>query len=490
MSDNAVKNEVGLPALGNIVVCSSYQTETVSSPSNFDLNKWELLGGVKKILSMDSNHRWTTCFCMQNRRFGVENIDILYSPEKMKAYYSGLQTCKSAWNCPLCALRISIERQKEIADGLSRVNGSIAHVVFTIQHNLDDMLDKLRIDLAGALNHVFSGNRAGIIYNVLGLRGYLRGYENKHSPKTGWHIHAHYAFVFKDGVVVDEEAVKKFLYDTYGAYLARRGYLVNGATINFELKDSESISEEIGDYLTKDALSGYESISWELTGAEKKEPKRSLTPFQLVRAFLETGDYKYAGLFAEHATVMYRKKKIHWSRKLKKELFPEGTKSANEILDDSRSEIDLLLASLSIAQWRRVLAQKLRGELLQIANKGDAVELNNYLIDQGIIILDGGSEKDSSDELRVIDPKTGEIVATLPKSMGFREKGVTYDIDLDDEPVDMVKIVSGMSADILEKGLYHPTTAAILRGGPAPRPLVQRDLLDEDGEFKERFDDG
>ncbi|HSH05788.1 MAG TPA: hypothetical protein VLL52_24940 [Anaerolineae bacterium] len=58
--------------------------------------------------------QWATTGCMRHRSSIANGIDVKFSIKCKKAYYHGLQTCKSAWACPLCSLKVAIGRKKEL----------------------------------------------------------------------------------------------------------------------------------------------------------------------------------------------------------------------------------------------------------------------------------------------------------------------------------------------------------------------------------------
>jgi hypothetical protein len=116
----------------------------------------------------------------------------------------------------------------------------------------------------------------------------------------------------------------------------------------------------------------------EMTKGHTKKAISGETPFDFLRSYLADGEDKQAGaLFKEFAQTFKGKRQLHWSKGLKKR-FAIGEKTdeqvASEVEDTAR-----LLGTITLEQWRDVLAANGRGTVLQLAASGGWESVEIYL---------------------------------------------------------------------------------------------------------------
>ena len=319
----------------------------MNNSTSTKLSKWKLQDAAAVALG----DGWATSACMRRQTGSTTRVH----KNEGKAHYSGLQTCKSVWACPICSSRIASQRRDEVKQALENSNYTPVLVTYTIQHTRKDKLKDLLNVIKDGLRHTLNGRFRQMFYERFLVAGYVRSVEVRWNPRTGWHPHCHELMMVKKGA--SKEAVKSFLMSRYGAFLEKRNYHVNEHTIDVRLNEDTETGDLVSEYLTKSA------ISLEITAGAIKEGQ-SLSQFQLLAAFADTGDMMYAQLFKEYAEATAGKKWLTWSRGLKAELLPDVEEETDEeIAEKEEADSDVVLV-LDRDEWRRVCNMRLRGSLL------------------------------------------------------------------------------------------------------------------------------
>lgn len=332
----------------------------------FNLSKWKLQDVATDVLG----DGWGTSSCLRSQLNGHTCVHVKDS----KAHYSGLSTCGSVWVCPICSVKISQRRREEIQSALSSADGSKlipVLVTYTLQHSLSDKLATLVNDLKDAQRYMLNGRFRKEFYSRFDVAGYIRTVETRWSNRTGWHPHIHELLLLRSPQ--DTSEIKEFMMGRYGKRLGEKGYLVNDHTIDVR-GGSLDPQEIVSDYLTKS------SIELELTSGNWKDGA-SISPFQLLSAYHETDDEKFAELFREYGDATRGRKWITWSRGLRDMLIDEEEETDEEIAAREESESEIVLR-LDRTEWGRVCARRLRGDLLFEAAYGNP---KDWLIKKGII---------------------------------------------------------------------------------------------------------
>jgi hypothetical protein len=101
------------------------------------------------------------------------------------------------------------------------------------------------------------------------------------------------------------------------------------------------------------------------------------TPTQLLRDYMR-GDRGAGNLWREYSLAFKGKRQLVWSRGLRRALGLDKEKSDEE-LAKATDEPSVLLGQISLAQWRVILANDARAEVLEVASSGDAGALAEFL---------------------------------------------------------------------------------------------------------------
>lgn len=333
--------------------------------------------------------------CMRLRQ-GSKQIQVWQSKEHKTTSYSGLQTCGSVWACPVCSAKIAERRRVEIIAAMAahKAAGGCMHLLtLTAPHQRSDGLGDLLCKQAVALKKMFSDKTVRTIFAALGVVGQIRALEVTHgrlsTHNNGWHPHYHLLLFSGAGVAlgnVTADQVKQWTIRLYERWLACcLGAGLGAPSIEHGLKLDDG--SKAAKYVAKWGLED------EMTKGHTKRAIHGETPFDFLRAYLVDKTDKQAGaLFKEFAETFKGKRQLHWSPGLKKR-FAIGEATDDELavqMEDHAS----MLGTITLEQWRDVLAVDGRGTLLMLAANGgwDAVAV--YLVS----IKARGNKRDSDEK--------------------------------------------------------------------------------------------
>lgn len=367
--------------LGNIpFLRTPPDLEPKKSAVNFDfqIEKFRLQSVARSVLRGHVTPRenlWRVCSCLRAQNGNVTKI--IYSPSAGRAHYGGLMVCGSVWVCPVCSVKISARRSEQLVNSIPSSGLTPILVTYTLQHSLADPLKKLWEDLRGAMRHTFNGAARQRFYGRFAIAGYVSAKETRFSMRSGWHPHVHQLLLSElPPGQLDPQEIHSRISGRYGSWLEERGYLVNRRTVDVAVGrgDRDGMLER---YLAK--------WSVELTGQYLKSGQ-SLSPFQLLSDYAETGDIASRERFVEYAAVTHGSKQLVWSRGLLSRLGVDDL-TDEEIVLQQREE-SYILAYLSRQQWFRVLGAEARAKVLNYATScgGDIYAFNNWLMANGFIL--------------------------------------------------------------------------------------------------------
>lgn len=308
--------------------------------------------------------------CLRMRLPNKENVLLLRS--KQGARYGNVMVCGSIWACPICAVRITEKRREELAGGLAGWQGGVLMGAFTLQHKRGDKLADLRGILADAFKKMQQGSTWGKLKARYGIIGTITSTEVTWGEQAGWHIHKHALWFMKSEVSEEGRAeIERVISKRFRSMLAKLGGFGNE---DYAVKFSTG--EDTGGqvkYITK------WGIDAEMTkGITKKGKDGNLTPFEIAAWWVETGDPQAAALFQEYYSSLKGTKQMTFSHGLRKLLALGAEKTDRELADQEEQE-EVLLAEMGRITWAEVCKRNLRGELIEVANKGTPEEVDQFL---------------------------------------------------------------------------------------------------------------
>lgn len=324
-------------------------------------------------------------YCMRrvipNPDGGDAGVGVWYSESVHKAHYKGLMTCGSVWTCPVCSSKISERRRVELTEALewaTETDFDAYLLTFTLHHDRTDNLSKLLDDLLAAYRRMKAGKRWAMAEKKLGIVGSIRALEVTYSDRNLWHPHCHTVLITRKGADIKE--IEAFFKSRWLAVLKREGRFCDDEH-GFKISGARYT---VAEYLQKFGREPAPS-RWIHEHELCKQPVKSaygehMTPIALLRAYLH-GDERAGRLWRQYAMCFKGKRQLVWSRGLRKLLGLSPKEATDQELAEAVEQDAALLATLSLKQWRAILAHDCRGELLEIAHDGDAAKVMQFVND-------------------------------------------------------------------------------------------------------------
>jgi hypothetical protein len=348
---------------------------TLDDPMGSRIQRFILQSIVRKLLPKSRTNN-----CLRVRQ-QAQQIQVLKSVKHGTTSYSGLQTCGSVWQCPVCAAKIAERRRVEVRsamDAWKQQGGTVNLLTLTCPHQRGDDLAQLLAKQAKALNYFWMDRKAKAVFQEMGNIGHIKATETTHgrlSPfDNGWHPHYH--ILMFDGSGVDLARFDPAQMTSWRARL----YLcwLNACNLAGLGAPSYQHGIRLDDGSKADKYISKWGLEDEITRGHTKKAISGETPFDLLRALqADPTDRQAAALFIEFATVFKGKRQLRWSKGLKAR-FAVVEKTDDEIADQ-KEDFSEVLCQLTIEQWRDVLAVDGRGPLLSIAARGGWPAVAAYL---------------------------------------------------------------------------------------------------------------
>lgn len=336
--------------------------------------------------------RWT----VPNR-----HAEVMYARDHGKAFYAGLETCGSVWECPVCAAKISERRRAEVLAAMTAhkaAGGQVLLLTLTNPHHYGDDLRQLLDGQARALRGFWSTRAARRLLDSIGCVGSIRALEvtdgTKRQSNNGWHPHYHILLFVRAGLDLARLRRDFFVLWSNGCHLA--GMEPPSFQHGVSLEDG-SFAEK---YVSKWGLEN------EMTKGHIKQGKdKGRTPFDLLRDYAQ-GDKQAGALFVEYANAFKGKRQLFWSRGLKAHFAIE--EATDQELAEREEENAEQGCTLSREDWALVLSHDCRAEILEAYEIGGRFEVAHCLA-----ILRG------DDDPPVTDTETSPNLAGLAEWMGW-----------------------------------------------------------------------
>jgi len=347
------------------------------------LFRWALQAEARYILP---HERVAECLRVVNPiALGVE---VLHTPRQQAAHYKSLIVCGSVWMCPLCAAKISERRRsEELEPAIKRHidgGGAVYLETYTVSHSrFDDLAVLLRLFLE-ARRRMRQGRQAQKRKWAFGIVGTISVLEVTWSPLNAWHPHKHeLVFTTKHAGSMSAKTYATQARADWEQAAAQQGLHMDAHGYKFD-RTYGAVADYIAKY-GREPLKPPWGVEAELTKGHLKQgrgPVEHVTPFGLL-AHIYQGEEELAPLFQAYARWFKGHKQLSWSKGLRKRLLGNEQEKTDEELANEQQEDAVLLGRLSRAQWRVVLANDARGELLEVARSGDWEQVQAFLTDIG-----------------------------------------------------------------------------------------------------------
>jgi hypothetical protein len=313
--------------------------------------------------------------CLRSVVPGKRCVNIKRSPKFERSWYGNLVQCANVWIDPVCSSKITERRRVELEGALERSPWPGVMVTYTEQHGRTDKLVGLRGDLGKGLRRLKSGKWWQGFAERWGIAGSISANEVTYGLESGWHPHVHALYLVE--VLPDTEAMRSELSAHFEAIMAKSGRYVS-PEIGVHVRATTNTA---ADYISK------WSAAYEITKAPSKRGRgERYNAFELLQVYAE--GHAWGGeAFREYAAAMKGVNQIRWSRGLRK-LLGMGEEVTDQELVEAPMESEVVLASLTLAQWGIILKRGKRGELMEVASLGDRHELRVYLKAIGVNLVD------------------------------------------------------------------------------------------------------
>lgn len=326
---------------------------------------------------------------------GAAVVQVMHSPDSKTSYLHGTVTCNRLWECPVCAEKITNKRREELSQAIAaarRLGWRPILITQTLRHDKTDQCGAVLTALLKATRAFTSGKGFQELREQWYWEGSIRALETTYGP-SGWHPHNHLlVFVSGNPDSFNIGGMKDAIANRWIQVLARVGF---DASYEHGV-DVRTADEDIAEYVAKFGREPKDAgwtASRELTkGGQKRARHDGLTPFQLLEIygkgddseeFLQAsglvGSSKQAGaLFSEYVTAFQGRNQLVWSRGLR-----EALELAPELPDAAAVEAEptdaVEMAAIEVTSWKKIVAAGRRGELLEVAASGDAIQLRAWL---------------------------------------------------------------------------------------------------------------
>lgn len=318
--------------------------------------------------------------CLVLRQKG-KDVQVLKSVEHKTASYAGLQTCGSVWRCPVCSAKIAERRRAEIISAMAAhkaAGGCVNMITLTCPHQAKDNLGDLLEKQAKALNAFWSRRKSKEVFKEMGVIGQIRALEVTHGRKSlqnnGWHPHYHvlqFGGVGVDLARFEASQMREWqvrLYLVWAQCCVKAGLGEPSLAHGLKLDDGSKAAKYVSKWGLED----------EMTKGHTKKAIHGETPFDFLRAYMaDKTDKQAAALFIEFAQTFEGKRQLHWSRGLKKR-YAIGDKTDEE-LANVEDDLCRILGTITLDQWRDVIATDSRVEILLVAASGGWSAVEVYL---------------------------------------------------------------------------------------------------------------
>ncbi|MEZ9204914.1 protein rep [Vibrio splendidus] len=436
-----------------------------------------------------------TCYCQYVPY--TKDIDVLRHPKTERFNLSGLATCGSAAVCPICESVISERRANELRSAFNQakaLNLNIQLLTFTIPHEFGDEIGDLRPKLSQAQQQFFNGSPWKKCKEKYGIVAYCRSLECRYGA-NGWHPHFHF-------IIFSEKPLPKTKLNKQNATAKRwRKLDINQQSDDWLwfLNRWGNMCEKVGlarpneygldirdgsmayDYITKYGMDGErlttkgkvkKELTWdmadEVTKGNKKDGKKSYSPFQLLDVL---GDRNAIKKDKQNARVQFLK----YARAMKGVPLLRWSKSAFDVFCfDDVTDVELLkanddesslIAQITVFEWRCILKHSNRDLFMGVVNSDvGSVGIRAYI--QSVVDLESNKPQDDffvGSGLPAVDcPVDAEIIIAdefsqaeqLEINAEFMQYAQTTDLDADFEPLhkdDITNALVDRSGDISYK---------------------------------------
>ncbi len=264
--------------------------------------------------------------------------DVILNALGERIYGSGLRSCGSVWECPICSHRISMQRAKEAEEVLHAhldAGGGAMFQTLTTPHDPTDRLKKLRVDLGTAwtaAKNLAPWKGVNGVVRQLGIQNVIRSLEGT-VGRSGWHPHLHNLILTERPLTEEEgEQLRHTIYNLWADQMEKRGYR-RPAPKRCQL---DHVSRrDVGRYLSKFGAA-LELVS----GRGKGARNGNRTPWEVLADYREHGRAEDRILWKEWVTGMKGARQLTGLSQARKRLGLAEPKSDEDVAEVEEVQTD------------------------------------------------------------------------------------------------------------------------------------------------------
>lgn len=294
----------------------------------------------------------------------------------------GLNRCHRRSSCPVCSLGADVACLNEIQYAIWRARRDglgVYLVTYTFSHCKADTLDELQRMYAWANEDLWrNGSYRRDLDMCLGYRGRITDYEVQLCGRNGYHPHRHELFFCDPDLELDF-----FEWVVSGHYL--KALSKAGLSASEEIGVKVDGYQGVGDYITKMSaectLGKHTKVSW---------GGGSMSPFECLRAWHETGDRYYAAWWCDYVCSVKGKRMLGWSRGLKDRF--KVRRFVDEMSVDSVASHPLVVVPardygrVPVWKWREMSERMNSREFDDVCEELDRIRISYHVDGDGLQI--------------------------------------------------------------------------------------------------------
>jgi hypothetical protein len=293
-------------------------------------------------------------------------VEIWKSIEHEKFFYGGLVICGSVWDCLPCARKISERRKVEIKQGIDiweGRGGSVLMMTLTFPHYEHQATGPLLMKFGESRRKMRNRKSWKRTADAMSIVGRINRVETTYGA-NGAHIHCHeLLFSEHQNLKVDAGSI----YPMWASSCVDSGLDAPSEEHGVKI----STPEQMADYVSKIGKEGSKwSLELEMTKGHIKQGKiDGMTPFDLLRAFRDTGNSYYSEKFIEYSQAFKQKTQLKWSDGLRDLLGLAPEKTDIEVAEE-KDALSEIFSLIDLDTWKFIRKYNLRGDLIAMCKYG------------------------------------------------------------------------------------------------------------------------
>lgn len=318
------------------------------------------------------------------------------APEACRAYFRGLVTCASVWECPRCANKIRAERAEEIKQLVGHHGQArVLMLTLTVRHGVKDAFGRVLQGANEAWKLFNQGREWKPLKDSWGIVGFTRALETTHG-ENGWHPH-HHILVYLENPFSDEqiEALRVVLSARWQRAVGAS--LLGASHLPDDVHGCDLRPVHVVDYLSK---LGLEMVDL----GTKQGRKGSRTPFQIAADVVAAGGRKEkdVALWREYCSGIAGARFLSHTaaiQAMRKELGLRATDEEVAAQEEPEREEPECLTSFDSVRWSAICCFGLgRVAVLEAAEEGGLHQVE-LLVEMMEFALDVEQEKQEGSAL-------------------------------------------------------------------------------------------